>query len=139
MIKSKNKNEFPKEFIFNPKLYNSDTLYIQSHTNKPFIIYFANPGCDACAHEITLLSKKIDMVLEQYNILFITERENPEMIVFLQELHIYPNSGVFIGMDDFFKIRDYYKIEYVPSILILDKHFIAHKKLSTLKPLLSKL
>lgn len=138
-LESKSKKELHKEFIFNPKLYTSDTLYIQNHTDKLFIIYFADPECDACAHEITLLSKKTDKVLERYNILFITERENPEMATYLEKLHIYPKSGIFIGMDDFFKIRDYYKIEHIPTILILDKNFIAQEKLSTLKPLLDKL
>lgn len=139
MIKSKNKKELHKEFIFNPKLHTSDTLYIQNHTDKPFIIYFADSECDACTREMALLSKKTDKVLERYNILFITERENPEMAAYLEKLHIYPKSGVFIGMDDFFKIRDHYKVEHVPTILILDKNFIAQEKLSTLKTLLDKL
>lgn len=138
-IESKNNRELNKEFIFNPKLHTSDTLYIKKYTDKPFIIYFADPECDACAYEIMLLSKIIDKIVAQYYILFITERNNSKMVVYLEKLHIYPNSEVFIGMDDFFKISDYYKVEHVPTILLLDKNFIARKKLSTLRPLLDNL
>lgn len=135
----KQKEIFQKEFIFDIILINNDSLNIKKHTDKTFVIYFADPDCDACKHEITLLSKKIKPILRKYNVLFITASENPKMKIFLEQLHIYPNEGIFIGTDKNFKINAYYQIESLPTILILDENFIARKKLSTLKPLLNKL
>lgn len=135
-IKNKESCDF---FLFDIKLYKNDTINIRQSIDKPFIIYFADPECDICEHEIILLSKKIKHILKKHNLLFVTIGENSKMVSFLTKLDIYPNIGVFIGKDEYFKIYDYYRINSIPTILILDKNFVIQKRTSSIKLLLNTL
>lgn len=139
LIINSKQQKLHKEFPFKITLQNKDTLYLRNYTDKPFIIYFVDPECDACAIEMKRLSKKIDQVLSEYYLLFIVMNDRGNIASYLSQLHIYPKSGVFIGVDYSFKVWDYCHIEHIPTIIILDKHFIARKKLSSLKYLLDTL
>ncbi|MDR1743859.1 MAG: thioredoxin family protein [Dysgonamonadaceae bacterium] len=130
--------ELQKEFVFDVQLYSSDTLNLREYGDKPFIVYFADPECEACKHEFSQLGKKIRHVLKQYNLLFITETKNEDMPGLLQAINVYPEDGVFVGYDNCSEIYNYYKIAQVPTILILDENFIPRKKVNTLSSLLNK-
>lgn len=128
-----------KEIPANIIQYNREALNLRQYTDKPFIVYFVDPECDACAIEMKQLSKKIDMILNKYYLLFLTVKEEVDIVSYLNQLHIYPRTGVFVGIDQSFKVWDYYSIEHVPTMLILDKNFVARKKLRSLKQLLDVL